>query len=126
MSIDFSLEFNGKYIHIKHPPDYEITPESQDKLWSELSRACKKYKCLKVLTEGPKQTREMSSMDAFQSGSKASKAIPGLALAICIYDYVPDETTRFFTNVAFNRGATIEFFTDKKKAFKWLGIKDTD
>jgi hypothetical protein len=126
MSTDFSLEFNGKYIHIIHAPDYEITPQSNDKLWAELALACKKHKCLKVLAEGHHQIRKINSMDAYQSGAQASEAIPGLALAICIYEYTPDETTRFFTNVAFNRGASIEFFNDKKKALDWLGIKDTD
>ena len=93
MSIDFSLEFNGKYIHIVHPTDYEITPESQDKLWKELSQACRKHKCQKVLAEGLTQKRKMCSMDAFESGSQASESIPGLMLAICIYEYTPDETT---------------------------------
>ena len=126
MSTDFALEFNGKYVHIIHPPDYEITPESQDKLWKELSQACRKNKCLKAFAEGPTQKRKMRSMDAFQSGSQASQSIPGLMLAIYIKGYVPDETTKFFINVAYNRGARIEFFKDKKKALEWLGIKDTD
>ena len=117
MSTNFSLEFNGKYVHIIHPPGYEITPESQDKLWKELSQA---------FAEGPTQKRKMRSMDAFQSGSQASQSIPGLMLAIYIKGYIPDETTKFFINVAYNRGARIEFFNDKKKALQWLGIKDTD
>lgn len=69
MSSDFSVKFNGKYIQVIHAPDYEISPESNEKLWAELSQACRKYKCLKVLAEGPSQKRKISSMDAFQSGS---------------------------------------------------------
>ncbi|MCX5848073.1 MAG: hypothetical protein NTW65_01295 [Deltaproteobacteria bacterium] len=126
MSADFSLKFNGKYIHIVHPPDYVISPESNEKLWTELALACRKYNCLKVLAEGTKQKRRINSMEAFQSGSQASESIPGLTMAICIDKYVTDETTKFFTNVAYNRGARIEFFNDKKKALKWLGFKDTD
>ena len=126
MSADFSLEFNGKYIHIVHSPDYEITPQSNDKLWAELSRACREYKCRKVLAESPSQKRKINSMDAYQSGSQASEAIPGLTLAICIYEYTPDDTTEFFKNVAYNRGVRIEFFNDKKKALDWLGIKEDD
>lgn len=122
MSADFSLEFNGKYIHIIHAPDYEISPESNDKMYKELSQACKKYKCRKVLAESSSQKRRISSMDAYQSGVQASESIPGLTLAICIYDYTPDETTQFFKNVAYNRGAQIEFFSDKQKALDWLGI----
>ena len=126
MSSDFSLEFKGQYIHIVHSADYEITPESNEKMWKELSPACREYKCLKVLAEGPRQKRNLTSMDAFQSGSQASELIPGLMLAICVYEYTPDEKTKFFTNVAYNRGARIEFFNDKKKALKWLGIKDSE
>ncbi len=126
MNTDFSLKFNGSYIHIIHSPDYEISPESNEKLWHELSKACKKHKCLKVLAEGPTQRRNMTSMDAFQSGSQVSESIPGLKMAVCIYEYTPDEQTRFFTNVAYNRGVRIEFFNDKQKALDWLGIEDTD
>jgi hypothetical protein len=126
MSTDFSLEFTGKYIHIIHAPDYEISPESNEKLWKELSQASKKYKCLKIFAEGATQKRRVTSLDAYQSGAQAAEAIPGLKLAICIYEYKPDETTQFFKNVAFNRGANIEFFNDKKKALKWLGIEDTE
>jgi hypothetical protein len=63
-------------------------------------------------------------MDAYQSGSQASESIPGLSLAICIYEYTPDEITTFFTNVSYNRGVRIEFFNDKKKALDWLGVKE--
>lgn len=124
MSDDFSIEFNGKYIHIIHSPDYEISPESNEKMWKELSQACNKYKCLKAFAEGPTQKRRITSLDAYQSGAQAAESIPGLKLAICIYEYTPDETTEFFKNVAYNRGVHIEFFKDKKKALAWLGIKE--
>jgi hypothetical protein len=126
MSHDFTIDFNGKYIHMIHAPEYEICPESNEKMWKELSKACKKYNCRKVLAEGPKQKRRITTIDAFKSGSQASESIPGLKLAICVYEYITDETTEFFKTVAFNRGVHIEFFKDKKKALKWLGIKDTD
>ncbi|HON58244.1 MAG TPA: hypothetical protein PLT45_01785 [Smithella sp.] len=122
MSSDFSLQFNGQYIHVIHAPDYEISPESNERLFTALAKACKEFQCLKVLAEGPKQTRRMTSLDAYQSGDTVASKMPGLKMAVCIYEYTPDETTRFFKNVAYNRGATIEFFNDKKKALKWLGI----
>ena len=63
-------------------------------------------------------------MDAYQSGAQAAESIPGMTLAIFVDHYAPDEITQFFKNVAYNRGAHIEFFNDKKKALAWLGIKD--
>jgi hypothetical protein len=126
MSSDFSLTFNGKYIHILHAEGYEISAESNDKMWKSLDKACREYKCLKVFAEGASQKRRVTSLDAYKSGTQAAESIPGLKLAICIYEYTPDETTEFFKNVAYNRGATIEFFNNKKKALAWLGIKDTE
>jgi hypothetical protein len=126
MSTDFTLEFNGEYIHIVHPPGYEITPASQGKVWTELSRACRQRACLKVLVEGPAPTRRMGTMDGFESGTQAAQAIPGLTLAICFQGYMVDETSRLFTNVAHNRGARIEFFTDRKQALEWLGVEDAE
>jgi len=122
MSSDFSLEFNGRYIHLIHAPDYEISPDSNNILWTELAKACRKHKCLKILTEGSNQRRRIASMDAYQSAAQAAESIPGMTLAICIDNYTPDETTQFFKNVAYNRGARIEFFKDKKKALDWLGF----
>ena len=43
-----------------------------------------------------------------------------------IYQYTTDETTEFFKNVAFNRGVSIAFFNDKKKALAWLGFQDNE
>jgi len=124
MSSDFIIVFKGTYIHVIHAPDYEISPESNDRLWTALAKACKECNCLKVFAEGQKQTRRMTSIDAYQSGDTVAGSIPGLKLAICIYEYTPDETTKFFKNVAYNRGAVIEFFNDKQKALEWLEIED--
>jgi hypothetical protein len=126
MSSDFSLTFHGKYIHIMHSEDYEISPESNEKLWKELDKACLEYKCLKVFAEGASQKRKVTSLEAYKSGIQAAESIPGLKLAICIYEYTTDDTTEFFKNVAYNRGANIEFFNDKKKDLEWLGIKESD
>jgi len=126
MGTDISLEFNGKYIHIIHPPGYEITPKSQEKLWRELSQACRKYKCQKVFAEGTTLTRQMDSTDAIESGFQALNVVQGLQLAICVCEYVPDKTTQLFTNIVHNRGAQVEFFNDKKKALEWLGIEDAE
>lgn len=124
MSSDFIIVFKETYLHVIHAPDYEISPESNDRMWRALAKACKEFNCLKVFAEGQKQTRRITSIDAYQSGDTAAGNIPGLKLAICIYEYTPDEITQFFKNVAYNRGAVIEFFNDKQKALEWLGIED--
>lgn len=124
MSTNFTLQFLGDYIRIQHPDDYEITPESQRKLWGELGKACNKYGCWRVLAESqapPK--RIMSHVDAFRSAGQAAKASTKLRVAIVLKRYEPDNTTEFFVNSAYKYGVRIEFFTDPEKAKKWLGLE---
>jgi len=126
MGTDFTLEFNGAYIHVIHPPDYEITLKSLERLWKELAQACQKYNCRKILTESTQPKRRMDTTDAIESGFQALNAVPGVKIAICIYEYVPDRTSQFFSDVVHNRGAQIEFFNDKEKALEWLSVQDAE
>ena len=121
MGTDFSLEFNGAYIHVIHPPDYEITAKSLEKLYKELAQACLKYNCRKILTESTDPKRLIDSSDAIESGFQALNAVPGVKIAICICEYVPDRTSQLYTDIVHNRGGQIEFFNDKEKALTWLG-----
>ncbi len=67
----------------------------------------------------------MNTMDAFQSATNLAESHLGLSLAFCFYDYTPDEISRFFVNVAENRGARVKFFSNKSDALRWLEI-DSD
>jgi hypothetical protein len=123
MSTDFTLDFLDGYIRIQYPEDYEITPESQQKLWVAIGEACDKYNCWCVLAESlvpPK--RNMTHVDAFKSAGQAAKVSRDLRVALVLQDYSPDETTEFFMNSAYKMGVRIEFFTDREEALKWLGI----
>lgn len=123
MKGDFSLEFRGDYIHIQHDKDFEISPESMNEFWTALGEACEQYKCPRVLAEGPAPKRRMDTIGAFESGIHASKVAVRLSLALCFYDYKTDELSDFFKTVARNRGARVEFFTDRDEALRWLGVE---
>ena len=126
MSTDFTLEYRRKYIHARLGADYQITPEGMAEFWPALTVACKKYKCRRVLSEGSVSKRHMSTMNAFQSAMKASQIIRGLSLACCFYDYAPDELSDFFKAVAKHRGARVEFFSNRKQALEWLGVRPAE
>ena len=123
MSASFTLDFLGDHIRITHPDDYEITPESQLKLWAELGEACDKYGCWRVLavSQAPPK-RDMSQVDALRSASQAAKASTKLRVAIVLKGYEPDEKTEFFVNSAYKHGVRIEFFANLDEANKWLGL----
>ena len=122
MNTSFTLDFVNDYIRIQHPRNYEITPESQQKVWAAIGEACRKYNCHRVLAETtvpPK--RNMTQIDAFKSATLAANASSELRLACFFPEYKTDETTEFFITVAYNRGVRIEFFSNREEALKWLG-----
>jgi hypothetical protein len=123
LSTDFEIIFRGDFLHVVHPDNFEISPEGNVKLWNALETACKTHNCYKVLSEGKINLRKMKAWNVFDSGSQASE-INGLRLACLFYNYQPDEMSAFFKTVSANRGAKVEFFTDKTAALEWLGIKE--
>ncbi len=123
LSNDFEISFHGEYLRVLHPDDFEITPETNQKVWQAINEACKTHKCLRVLSEGKINQRKMKTWNAHESGSQ-SGGIRGLRLACLFYDYKPDEMSEFFKTVSANRGVKIEFFTDKSAALEWLGVKE--
>ena len=121
MSTSFTLDFDDDYIRIRHPDGYEITPESQRQLWSEIGEACRKYNC-RVLAESPAPPlRSMNQLDAFKSAGQAAEASSGLRVALYFQGYQADDTTEFFITSAYNRGVRIEFFSSRDEALEWLG-----
>ena len=124
MSTDFTLDIHSDYIEIQHPADYQITPESQLRVWAAIGEACKKHHIRRVLTAAPvPPQRNMSTLDAFQSALQAVEAYHGFSMACCFPGYTTDETTEFFKTVAHNRGIRIEFFSNRQDALQWLGVE---
>ena len=122
MNTNFTMEFCGAYIHVRLTSGYEISSESMYRLWTDLAEFIRMYKCHRVLSEGLMPSRRMNMAGAFISGEQISQSVSGLLMACYFEGYQPDELTEFFKTVARNRGASIEFFSDREKAFQWLGI----
>ena len=122
MNTDFTLDFRGTYIHVQHAQGYIITPESMNRLYLALAKACKHFKCTRVFAEGASVTRQLNMTGAFDSGTQVAEYIAGLSMACFLEGYKTDELTEFFKTVARNRGANVEFFSDREEAFRWLGV----
>jgi hypothetical protein len=93
-----------------------------DEYWNMIGEGCAKYDCKLVLVEAEAPRRKMNTMDVFGSGIKASEVAATLRLALCFTGYKPDELSEFFKTVAYNRGVTAEFFSNRADALKWLGV----
>ena len=125
MSSDVLIEFRSNYLHAQLSLNYEITPESVTKFWSAIGDARKKYDCKLVLAEGKISSRQMMAADAYNSGKQAGEFAP-LRLACLLYDHSPDEVSDFFKIVALNRGVLVEYFTNRVKALRWLGVNPNE
>jgi hypothetical protein len=121
LSTDFEIFFRGSYVHILLAENYEITPQGIEKIWKATAEACRAYNCKKVLSEGKIHSRKLKAWDAYSSGAQTSEVL-GLRQACLFYNYQPDYMSDFFKTVSANRGTTIEFFTNKDEALKWLGV----
>ena len=122
MNEELQISFNGDFIEIRHPKGYKIEPRSMGEYWTMIGEACANYKCNLVLVEAEAPRREMSTMDAFGSGIRASEVAMTLKLALCFAGYEPDELSEFFKTVAYNRGVRAEFFSNRSDALRWLGV----
>lgn len=126
MGKGFTIEGRGEYIHLLHEPNFEVTREAMGEVWSELADACKRLECNTVLVEAPSPKRKLDTTAAFETATRISQLTPGIKLAMLLLDYQTDELTDFFKTVARNRGARIEYFSDKEKALEWLGVGQTN
>jgi hypothetical protein len=124
MNKNFTTEFCGEYISVRHAEGFEITSKSAKKVWLTLADECKAHNCRRVLREGAPSGRNMTWLEVYNSAVQAAKLVPGIRVAYCFENYTEDELTRFFKIVTSNRGVEIEFFSDRREALRWLGVKD--
>lgn len=122
MNKEAVVEYKGEFIEIRYPKNYELTRRNADAAWELVADACRQYSCNCVLIVTEQPRREMSMVDVFGSAVQAAEAAAVLKLALCFVGYETDDLSDFFKTVAFNRGATVEFFSNCGDALEWLGI----
>lgn len=118
------ISFHDGYLHITHPDKFVLLSDDLDLLWQNLFKACRAYKCNRVLNEGDVDLSKLRAFDSYSAGTKAGE-IEGLRMAVLFHGYEPDERAEFFKTVASNRGAKVEFFADRPAALLWLGVADS-
>ena len=115
------ITFHDGYLHIMHPDKFVILSKDIEALWQNLFEACRNYRCNRVLNVGQVDLSQLRAFDSYSAGTQAGE-IQGLRMACLFHGYEPDERAEFFKTVASNRGAKVDFFTDRAAALEWLGI----
>ena len=117
---ELSLEFKDDHIHLTHGDSFEITPDGMKSFWNYLREQCENHDCTNILIEADAPTRSMDTVAAFTSGVQLASIAPNLWMALCFQRYEPDEISELFRQAARNRGANVEFFSDREAALSWL------
>ena len=122
MSTDFKVTVHAQFLQVELARDYEIGPEGTTQLILSIADVCARRELRRVLIEGTIGRRSMGTMDSFGLGSLIGSMLTGVSIACCFYGYDPDGQTRFFMDVSQNRGVRVEFFQEREKALRWLGV----
>jgi hypothetical protein len=118
------ITFREGFLHITHPDNFVLLSEDINVLWQNLAAACRTFDCRRVLNEGNIDLSKLRAFDSYNAGTQAGE-IQGLQMACLFPNFEPDEKSEFFKTVAANRGAKVEFFTDRARALEWLGVAET-
>jgi len=124
MSDDFTIEFRGDYLHIRHAPGHEIDREAMIELWEAVNEASRIHKCRLIFSEGEIAVRKPKILPAFEAAKMISTTQHGFRIACYFKGHEQSEVTDFFKTAAANRGMQIEYFSDREAAFRWLGVKE--
>lgn len=120
-----AITLRDGYLQITHPDNFVVLSEEIEVLWRNLAEACRVFECRRVLNEGSVDLSRLRAYDSYNAGSHAGE-IRGLRMACLFPGYEPNDMAELFKTVASNRGARVEFFTDRAAALEWLGIPAED
>jgi hypothetical protein len=112
----------NELVHVELAPTFEFRLECMLPLWKDVQSACALTHKRHVLLEGERPARAMNADDAEAHGNfLAGIDGPVQRVALCLYDYEPDELTRTFVRRANGGRLIVQVFDDLATALRWLG-----
>jgi hypothetical protein len=109
------------HILIERAPGYEVAIDEQPEALMELSAACEKAGCKKVLLVGPRTRVGLSAFDILDLGKEIARI--GVQMAIVEIHDASDDAVSLLESAASNRGGAIQFFDNTRDAKQWLEIE---
>ena len=116
-----TMSIQPGYLLMERSEGYEVVWSEQPAMLEEISAACSKAGCRKVLILGPSTKVRLSATDLFELGQAIAKL--GLQIAIVERHDTSTENVEFLETVTHNRGGAIQFFVHEQDAKEWLGVE---
>ena len=119
-NLNQTISIQPDYVLVERPPGYEVVVSDQATALLELSTACKKAGCNKVLVLGPRTNMCLSAFDILELGAGIAKL--DLQMAIVELHNASEDAVSLLESAARNRGGAVKFFDDVRAAKDWLAI----
>lgn len=116
-----TISTHHDHILVERAPGYEVSIDEQPEVLMELSAACEKTGCKKVLIVGPRTRVGLSAFDILDLGKEIARI--GVQMAIVETHDASDDAVSLLESAASNRGGSIQFFDNTHDARKWLEIE---
>ena len=120
-NVNYKMSIRPGYVLVERPAGFEVVPNEQPAMLSELSSFCKAAAREKVLILGSKTKVSLSQFDILDLGKEIAEV--NLQIAVVESHNASDEDVDFLETVALNRGGSIRFFDNQKEAEGWLRIQ---
>ena len=118
-NLNQTISIQPDYVLVERPPGYEVVVSEQATALLELSAACIKAGCKKVLILGPRTKMSLSAFDILELGAGIAKL--DLHLALEELPNASDDAVSLLESATRNRGGAVKFFDNVGDAKDWLG-----
>jgi hypothetical protein len=119
-NLEQAISIRHDYVLVERPSEYRVVLSKQARDLLEISAACNKSACKKVLVLGPKTKISLSAFDIMELGEEIAKH--GLQMAFAdVHDASSDAMSLLEITVS-RRGGAIKFFDSVTDAENWLEI----
>jgi hypothetical protein len=115
MDFSYSIQEEPDYLSAEIVGAWDL--QNLKSISDELAKRARESNYRYVLIDGLKTTTKPKMSDRFFLGIYIAPLFRGIGIAMV---YRKEFTTRFFENVAWNRGVQISIFHDKESAIKWI------
>ena len=109
------------HILIERSPGHEVSLDEQPEVLLELSAACEKAGCKKVLIVGPQTRVGLSAFDILELAKSIAEI--GVQMAIVEIHDASHDAVSLLESAASNRGGAVRFFDNTRDAKQWLEIE---
>ena len=117
---DYVISIQHGYVLVEDPPNYEVLWSEQPRKLQAVAAACSEAGTRKVLVRGTNAKVRLTTAELFAFGESVGEL--KLRIAVVNLDDAPVEDSKFFENVANNRGSHLGLFDNEEDAREWLGI----